>query len=127
MPKSANQKLKLLYLMQYLLRETDESHGVTVEDMIRYLLWSEEEDSDKKRTYVRNIIYDIRSTFSAAGIEDVVISRQGNYCVNTQKIRCDYYDWLDGKPVRTAMLHEYMEQFSSWSAATKQAIFPEFQ
>ena len=37
MPKSANQKLKLLYLMRYLLRETDESHGVTIEDMIRFL------------------------------------------------------------------------------------------
>ena len=37
MPKSTNQKLKLLYLMRYLLRETDESHGVTIEDMIRFL------------------------------------------------------------------------------------------
>ena len=29
MAKSQNQKAKLLYLMKYLLEETDESHGVT--------------------------------------------------------------------------------------------------
>jgi len=34
MPKSANQKLKLLCLMQYLLRRSDEQHPVSVGDMI---------------------------------------------------------------------------------------------
>ena len=34
MPKSANQKLKLLYLMRILLRHSDEAHPLTVQDMI---------------------------------------------------------------------------------------------
>jgi len=37
MPKSANQKLKLLYLMQFLLRRSDEQHPVSVGDMIEEL------------------------------------------------------------------------------------------
>lgn len=37
MPKSPNQKLKLLYLMQYLLERSDENHPVTVADMITHL------------------------------------------------------------------------------------------
>ena len=37
MAKSANQKLKLLYLCRYLLRQSDESHPVTVAQMIDYL------------------------------------------------------------------------------------------
>ncbi len=37
MPKGPNQKLKLLYLMQYLLRESDEKHPVTVAQMIAAL------------------------------------------------------------------------------------------
>ena len=37
MAKSANQKLKLLYLCQYLLRRSDEEHPVTVAQMIEYL------------------------------------------------------------------------------------------
>lgn len=34
MPKSANQKLKLLYLMQYFLQRSDETHPITVQQMI---------------------------------------------------------------------------------------------
>ena len=37
MPKSANQKLKLLYLMKYLLEKSDEEHPLSVADMIAEL------------------------------------------------------------------------------------------
>ncbi|MBE6916140.1 MAG: WYL domain-containing protein [Ruminococcaceae bacterium] len=37
MAKSANQKMRLLYLMQYLNENTDEAHPATVADMISYL------------------------------------------------------------------------------------------
>ena len=34
MPKSANQKLKLLYLMQYLLQKSDEEHPISIQQMV---------------------------------------------------------------------------------------------
>ena len=37
MPKSPNQKLKLLYLMEILLQQTDERHPMTVPEMIAQL------------------------------------------------------------------------------------------
>ena len=37
MPKSPNQKLKLLYLMQLLLEKTDAQHPVSMEEIIRHL------------------------------------------------------------------------------------------
>lgn len=37
MPKSPNQKLKLLYLLQYLMKSSDEAHPLTVQDMIEEL------------------------------------------------------------------------------------------
>ena len=37
MARSANQKLKLLYLLRYLQRQSDERHPVTVADMIEEL------------------------------------------------------------------------------------------
>lgn len=37
MPKKSNQKLKLLYIQDYLLKNTDENHAVTVKDIINYL------------------------------------------------------------------------------------------
>lgn len=37
MPKKSNQKLKLLYIRDYLLNNTNENHAVTVKDIIAYL------------------------------------------------------------------------------------------
>ncbi len=37
MAKSENQKLKMIYLMDKFLRDTDEEHGITVKEMIEYL------------------------------------------------------------------------------------------
>ena len=37
MAKSANQKLKLLYIAKYLSEQTDEDHPVTVADIIKHL------------------------------------------------------------------------------------------
>ena len=37
MARSSNQKLKLLYLMDYLLRRSDETHPVTMRDLLSYL------------------------------------------------------------------------------------------
>lgn len=34
MPKSSNQKLKLIYLMKILLERTDETHGITMSEII---------------------------------------------------------------------------------------------
>lgn len=37
MAKSENQKLKMIYLMDKFLKDTDEEHGITVKEMIEYL------------------------------------------------------------------------------------------
>lgn len=37
MAKSSNQKLKMIYLMDKFIRDTDEEHGITIDDMVEYL------------------------------------------------------------------------------------------
>ena len=37
MPKSSNQKLKLIYLMKILLERTDETHSITMPEIIEAL------------------------------------------------------------------------------------------
>ena len=37
MPKGTNQKLKLIYIIKYLMENTDENHKVTMADILRYL------------------------------------------------------------------------------------------
>ena len=39
MARAANQKLKCLYLWQFLLQNTDEEHPATIPQMIEYLAW----------------------------------------------------------------------------------------
>ena len=50
MPKGNNQKLKLLYLKQLLERETDEEHGVTLQEMVDYLA-EREINAERKTIY----------------------------------------------------------------------------
>ena len=107
-------------VMAYLI---DKRGGEVTEDEFRYLLWSEEEDTDKKRRYVRNIISEIRVALKDRGIENVVINN-GNtgYRINRTQIDCDYYDYLDGKRTFSqSELESYMEQYE-WAEA-KRAFF----
>ena len=45
MPKSENQKLKLLYIMKILLEKTDDEHGITVpellDELVKYEVYAE--------------------------------------------------------------------------------------
>jgi len=50
MPRSANQKLKLLYLRAFLLEKSDENHPVTVAEMIAYLS-AQDIRSERKSIY----------------------------------------------------------------------------
>ncbi len=65
MAKSSKQKLKILYLIDYLKNETDEEHGVTIMDMINYLK-SYDIQAERKSLYsdieeLENYGYDIIS------------------------------------------------------------------
>ena len=104
-------------VMAYMI---DKLGGEVSEDEFRYLLWSEEEDTDSKKRYVRNIISDIRIALKERGIENVVINNKSTgYRINRELIDCDYYDYLDGKRTFTQNeLESYMEQYD-WAEAKR--------
>lgn len=58
MPKGTKQKLKLIYLMKYLLERTDENHKVTMQDIIDYL---EGHDIGAERKSIYDDIESVRS------------------------------------------------------------------
>lgn len=93
------------------------------DEELRYILWSEEEDTEKKKGYIRTLIADIRQTLAQYGVTDVIDNSRGYYSVKLDSIACDYYDYLNGKQVSTAQLGQYMEQFSTWSYFTKKQLF----
>ncbi len=71
MARSPNQKLKLLYLMDYLLRQSDEDHPVTVKEMIAHL-------SQYDISAERKSIYDDVEALRTYGM-DIVQSGGGYY------------------------------------------------
>ena len=94
----------------------DKGGAFVSEDELRFILWSESEDTEKKRRYVRNIISDIRTAFKVLDVEDVIINNnKSGYAVNPGKISCDLYDLQAGRIDRDNIDTErYMEQYT-WS------------
>ena len=75
MPKGPNQKLKLLYLMRYLLRESDESHPVTLAQMLEEL----------ERLGVaaeRKSVYDDMEALRLYGLD--VVGERGKYYIGAR-------------------------------------------
>lgn len=87
--------------------------GVTVGE-IGVALWDDDEER-KNQNYIHQLFHDLRQTLSAIGAEDVFERNNYLYSVNTQKIDCDYFDYLKtGKP---GFFGEYMSQYS-WAEET---------
>ncbi len=91
----------------------DKRGTLVSEDELRYLLWSEDKDTEKKKRYVRNIISDIRVALKALGVDDVIINNNKTfYGINKNKFGCDLYDYLEGKKkISDEEKMTYMEQF----------------
>ncbi|MBR3136043.1 MAG: WYL domain-containing protein [Clostridia bacterium] len=62
MPRTANQKTKLLYVMEALLHESDEAHPLSMEDILRYL-------SEKGIRAERKSVYSDIETLQAFGLD----------------------------------------------------------
>ena len=87
--------------------------GVTVAE-IEVALWESDEER-KNQNYIHQLFHDLRQTLAAAGAEDVFERNSYLYSVNTQKIDCDYFNYLQtGKP---GFFGEYMTQYS-WAEET---------
>lgn len=77
---------------------------------------------DQHRSYMYQIRLDLMNTLSGLGVEDIIIQSRGFLGIARDKVKCDYFDFLDHKieaPVR-----EYMTQYS-FSEQTYATLFPE--
>lgn len=64
-------------------------------------------------SYIRVVKKDLSKALSDIGQEDILIKGWGMLGINREKVRCDYFDFLDGK-VRARGLYkgEYMAQYN---------------
>ncbi|MBR5411144.1 MAG: response regulator [Clostridia bacterium] len=104
--------MKSKELFAYLI----DRHGTMVEsDTLLTVLWGGETDYSNFFYQVRK---DLRDTLRQYGCDDILLSRRGAMGVATDKINCDYYEWLKGTPEGINAYHgQYMRQYD-WAEMT---------
>lgn len=60
-------------------------------------------------SYVRNLRSDLTTTFESLGLSEVIVRDGRNIGLNTKKIKCDFYEYLEGN--KTLFNGEYMTQY----------------
>lgn len=88
--------------------------GVTTKEICA-VLWEDSMDDKKNRNYLYQLINDLRMTLKEVSAENVLLKNSTTYAVDTERIDCDYYNYLKkGKP---GFFGEYMAQYS-WAEVT---------
>ncbi len=87
--------------------------GVTVSE-IGGVLW-ENDQNQRKQSYVHQLIRDLRHSLKAVGVDEVFNRSNYFYSINPEKIDCDYYTYL--KTAKPEFRGEYMSQYS-WAEET---------
>ena len=88
--------------------------GITAKQICA-ILFPEDTDDSKNAAYLRQLIMDLKTTLKTVGAEDVLCHDTPFYRVDTTRVQCDYFRYLD---TGTPQFHgEYMTQYS-WAEST---------
>lgn len=81
-------------------------------------IYEDREYTSSLQKQLQTIIATMMKTFSSEGVEDIVIKRYNHLSVDTSKIDCDYYRFLNGdKEAINSYTGEYMMNYS-WGEFT---------
>lgn len=91
---------------------------VTTEEALTYL-WEDKPDNDSNRSLCRKVMQRLHNNLEQYGIDDIIVRHSRGRSLETSKVACDYYQYLDegneeGKP---AFYGEYMTNYS-WAEET---------
>jgi len=77
------------------------------------VIFEEAGSPEQEFIYLKKIVSELKKDLQKYGIEDLLIHTNNAYSVNTDMIRCDYYDYLTGKTDGNSKYHgEFMTQYS---------------
>lgn len=77
-------------------------------------------EDDQHRSYMYQIRLDLVNTLTDLGVADILIQSRGFLGIDREKVKCDYFDYLDKK--LEPSVQEYMTQYS-FSEATCATLF----
>ena len=102
-------RAKTKELLAYLV----DRRGVSVTiGTICAVLW-EDEDSSVKKSYLRNLVADLRATLDGVGASNVLNKGFNCLSINPERLDCDSYRFLAGDPQAVnSYRHDYMPQYS---------------
>ena len=88
--------------------------GVTVKQICA-VLFPDDTDDTKNTAYLRQLVLDLKNTLKSIGMEEVLCHKTPYYRIDTNKIQCDYLEYLESGTPR--FFGEYMKQYS-WAEET---------
>lgn len=94
-----------------------QGNGVTISDICA-VLFEDRSGTKSNKKHVQNIIASLRAALEKAGVDDILIKRWNYLALDTQKVDCDYYRFLEGDlDAIKSFQGEYMSNFS-WAEFT---------
>lgn len=86
------------------------------------ILWEDAPVSTSMKNQCRNLVSDLKHTLERYGCEDLIIRNGSEICIDTSRIDCDLYRYLNGdNGAAGSFCGEYMSQFS-WAEVTLTSI-----
>lgn len=77
------------------------------------ILWEDREVDESVQSQLRHLISDIRKTLAEINHADIIVKERNRIAIETDKIKCDYFDYLKGdKKAHNKYQGEYMSQYS---------------
>lgn len=90
---------------------------------IATVLWEEQPYSTILKNKVQKSIMQMRNVLRGAGCDDILHKEYNSTAVNTEKIFCDYYEFLKGnQQLANTFTGEYMVQYS-WAEVTTAFLY----
>ena len=90
----------------------------TMANLIK-VLWGEGGEDASRQSNLRNLIADLKSSLSSVQSEEIIIKDKNGIAVDCNKIKCDYYDYMQNKAYAVNKYRgEYMSQYA-WAKISK--------
>ena len=90
--------------------------NVTMEQAID-ALWEDRPFDDSTKTLYRIALKNMRDTLAKENCGDILIESRGQRSLDVKKVKCDYYDYLEGTSDAPKFQGEYMSDYS-WGEYT---------
>jgi hypothetical protein len=90
-------------------------------------LWEDRPNNISSRNYCRKVVQRLHDRLEEYGIGDIILSHRRGKSLDTSRIVCDYYQYLEGRASRRAEFRgEYMTNYS-WAEETLAGLLQETQ